>query len=430
MDFIRNLIQRYNPKLSLEDIIGYDLGGSYLPLSYRSPPLQEIPVDILDEWEFSESWDRGLIYQIDQPCVDERKYIVRICFPNWSNEYNISLTIWDTDTNENDDKYRIAPPKTMAFYDWEHPFSSPCVIAYYVSSGKRKHRGWNTATIVDIDDKKFVTVMYHLGNNNKYNTQVEPWNSKKIQMYHSKIQFMKGAKMYAYFQRIEKQIFVDIKNEKRRRKRENIAKRKQKHLLHAKLKQEKKIVLNNETVQFMKTKPMQVSRHCIAFKEGWINIFGIPKTWKNTSQKNYMEDNVCTTIYKYLDKSALLNYSATCKYSRQLLFDKNTLLYLKNIFDAGKKRSQEKLDKHVNEIKTIETCDDWKKGISNMKSALSHKWQLNENGLIHWTKLSDSYNTLLKYQEETSLLISKVRKYKTMTRLQNEMSKFIHRVLK
>lgn len=416
MDIIRHLIQISNPTYTLEDLLGEAL--------YYSP-FKEIPVDVLDtNWEDSHgSWDQAYIYNITQPNVDDRKYTIRIRFPYWSSEYDVTLTLWDSDILEDDDRDQIAKPKTKAFYGWQHPFEAPCVVSYYVSDGLKKNRGWVTASIIDIESQSSITLAYQ--SNKTLKVKVAPWGSRNVHSWCPKEQFLLGAKHYYYFKRLERQIYEDMKHQRRENNRKNAKKRRLKQKRLQDIKRQKKVILNEETLYHLKQKPMCVNQRCLAYQEGWVNKYGIPRAWAHCSQTKFMEDNTSTSISSFLDKKSLLNYGTVCKYMRQLIFNPKTLQYLLKVFTANEKTMQKRFNLHFGTLHQIECSSEWTDAKKGLQSAVSYRWSLNDTNYIHWKKLSEAYKTLQSFQHVSEKAVSALNDCRKSITLQKELCQWI-----
>jgi len=203
------------------------------------------------------------------------------------------------------------------------------------------------------------------------------------------------------YDKLMDEIILYIKNEKK----ENALRKK-------KSKQCK--ILDEYTVKMKKRKKMNCScflprvcnKKCIAFRQGWINEFGYPYSWNDSSSINIFDcKDIRNFICPFLNLKSLLSIGCLCKKTCISIFNPDFLnLHVKNIKEFNKKYSylcdisQQSLD-----VRTIpEVCPEQKKTLRQLMRKIHTIYR---NGVIlnpitvSVSEYKDKWNALETYME-------------------------------
>ena len=261
------------------------------------------------------SWVSGNVIRIRQPNIDFRTYFLDINYDNWSGYSDGDIIIRLEDLEENpdglnglrDDRDYIAKYKTKAFSGWGMSFSDPCRVLFY------KKEKWYDADIIHSDINM---VEIRLRHSRGFNVIEERYGSPAIQPFCFKKNIIEGGKHYNRFQKIEKVIKNYYINEKKRKQEEK--KQKQKRCTerireYIKLHPNEELI-NSDTVKMCKMYPNICLKSCYAYKRGWINRFGYPKSWSKlpdiiSSKFHKLMPIIHQNIGSFLDIHSIFEYS-------------------------------------------------------------------------------------------------------------------------
>ena len=125
-------------------------------------------------------------------------------------------------------------------------------------------------------------------------------------------------------------------------------------------------VLDEDTIIMRKSNPKKCLKQCFAYKEGWVNIYGHPNSWKNdTSNRKGLNipSSVLNILGTFMDSSSVLKLACCNRYLCNYIIDetfmneysktiKNNYSIQKSQRDKNKKKliNFQKSDRWINDI--------------------------------------------------------------------------------
>ena len=408
-DFLLSILRKW---YKIDNDVIIDPNGASPFNSPASSDFLSIPVDIFDELC---CWESAEIYRIFTICRDGIDlFCFRIRFPNWDKHFNTDMFVhWHGDKwndGSTDDSASICKHRTRAFHSWDDPFDVNCRVLIYCRINNR----WFLGKIIEIHSRnelghKSYSVIYRKRGGEKIVNELH--GSPLIQKFVSKLSRFKGARYYSLFTRLEKQIFIYIKNEKLY-KLDLMKKKKQlKKIRIQEVLNKGEIILNDDTLQFRKYKKRTCLKSCLAFKKGWVNLYGIPKHWNSTKlDKNEipLPKQIFYKISLYLNAEEMYQLSAVDKLRRITLIDPLYIeIYKTVLYDIFWERGHAE-DYYRSQINRI--IEDFKS--NNFKSNLKNI--MNFNMIYLDNDVTNTYlDFLKKLGEKASQHKEKLANYKT-----------------
>lgn len=299
------------------DTIRYLLTTEELAVSQQTELFQKNVHHRVDCFDGS-LWDRGLIYRISRSQRTEITYTIHITFQEWSRRFDMRIKVRLSGQDDCRFKERVAPYRTKAFYGWDDPFSVPSRISYFHPKLLR----FVKARLVMKDSQRVYIQPYV---KRRYDTKkwVEFINSPRVQPYtHSNHIWDQNNQLTDSFALIYSQIAkynetekqIEVKNKK-------ILQKKRKEIRNNLKTNANLVVINPATLSFYKQNPCLCLKSCIAFKKGWVNQFGILKSWLNKPVFSRLDNTVSRIITDYMNVNSLSQFLKTNRYSCALVLD-------------------------------------------------------------------------------------------------------------
>ena len=253
------------------------------------------PLDVLDH---KRTWSHGRVRKI---CFDipNLKWILTIIFPNWNETIEIDVPV----SEETHTQLLPYGTKLLTYTNQSpnfalirnNPVDSKRRVTCYISSESqtlKKNHKWHMGVQFP-SGKVWISASKRFLRSREFKNTIVPkkqWNLIPVNTTY--ITFpcttsIRNNEMRDFFRQQETMIYGEVK------RRVDLRKMEKKRAMQQ-IKKNNEIILNKHTVQYFKNNPRIVKKSSFAWKKGWINKYGKPKTWQLSSPI------LCKSVLRYL----------------------------------------------------------------------------------------------------------------------------------